>query len=155
MFFTSNDYLIRTIKTYVKTCYEKHLLIAVSVRGRKVTLKLWILCIKWCKFFLLLFICVKFSNNRHATSKIWTCPEPEFRFCWMKLCSSDNHYTNSHLALSKLQQQVWGYGLLLTTNSPEVPGSQFIDLGWMFGRVDLGFTQWFWTQNLWIGNPAP
>ena len=32
-------------------------------------------------------------NLRHAASRIWTCPEPEFRPRWMKLCSSDNHYT--------------------------------------------------------------
>ena len=32
-------------------------------------------------------------NLRHAASWIWTCPEPEFRLCRMKLCSGDNHYT--------------------------------------------------------------
>ena len=37
------------------------------------------------------------SNLQHATSRIWTCAEPEFRLCWMKLCSSDNHYTTSSL----------------------------------------------------------
>ena len=26
-------------------------------------------------------------------SRVWTCAEPEFRLSWMKLCSSDNHYT--------------------------------------------------------------
>ena len=26
------------------------------------------------------------ADLRHATSRIWTCAEPEFRFCWMKLC---------------------------------------------------------------------
>ena len=29
-----------------------------------------------------------------TTSRIWTCFEPEFRFCWMTLCSSNNYYTN-------------------------------------------------------------
>ena len=29
----------------------------------------------------------------HATSRIWTCAEPEFRLNWTKLYSSDNHYT--------------------------------------------------------------
>ena len=34
----------------------------------------------------------------HTMSRIWTCAEPELRLSWMKLCSSDNHYTNwSHL----------------------------------------------------------
>ena len=28
-------------------------------------------------------------------SRIWTCAEPEFRLSWMKLCSSDNHYTTA------------------------------------------------------------
>ena len=35
------------------------------------------------------------SNPRHAASRIWTCAEREFRLCWMKLCSSDNHYTTT------------------------------------------------------------
>ena len=30
-------------------------------------------------------------------SRIWTCAEPEFRLCWMKFCSSDNHYTTAPL----------------------------------------------------------
>ena len=33
------------------------------------------------------------ANLWHATNRIWTCAEPEFRFRWMKLCSKDNHYT--------------------------------------------------------------
>ena len=35
------------------------------------------------------------SNLRHAASRIWTCAEPELRLWWMKLCSSDNHYTTA------------------------------------------------------------
>ena len=31
------------------------------------------------------------ANLRHATSRAWTCAEPEIRLCWMNLCSSDNH----------------------------------------------------------------
>ena len=27
-------------------------------------------------------------NLQHAVSRTWTCTEPEFRLCWMKLCSS-------------------------------------------------------------------
>ena len=33
------------------------------------------------------------ANLWHAVSSIWTCTEPKFRLCWMKLCSSDNCYT--------------------------------------------------------------
>ena len=34
-------------------------------------------------------------NLRHAASKVWTSAEPEFWLSWMKLCSSDNHYTTA------------------------------------------------------------
>ena len=33
------------------------------------------------------------ANLQHATSRIRTCLELEVRDCWMKLCSSDNHYS--------------------------------------------------------------
>ena len=35
------------------------------------------------------------ANLRHAASRVWVCAEPEFRLSWMKLCSSDNHYTTA------------------------------------------------------------
>ena len=35
------------------------------------------------------------ANLQHAASRVWTCAEPEFRLSWMKLCSSDNHYTKA------------------------------------------------------------
>ena len=35
------------------------------------------------------------ANLQHAASRIWTCAEPEFRLCWIKLCSSGNHYNLS------------------------------------------------------------
>ena len=31
-------------------------------------------------------------SNLCDTSRIWTYAEPEFRLCWMKLCSSVNYY---------------------------------------------------------------
>ena len=31
--------------------------------------------------------------SQHVASRAWTCTEPEFRIIWMKLCSSDNHYS--------------------------------------------------------------
>ena len=35
------------------------------------------------------------ATSKHATSRIWTCVEPELKLCWRKLCSSDNHYTKA------------------------------------------------------------
>ena len=31
----------------------------------------------------------------HTAGRIWLCAEPNFRLCWIKLCSSDNHYTTA------------------------------------------------------------
>ena len=45
------------------------------------------------------------ANLWHAISRVWTCTESEFRFCWMKLCSSDNHYTmvpRCHVVISNI-----------------------------------------------------
>ena len=37
------------------------------------------------------------SDSHHHKSptyhRIWDCAEPQFRLCWRKLCSSDNHFT--------------------------------------------------------------
>ena len=33
-------------------------------------------------------------NPWHVMHRTWTCAEPEFRLCWMDLCSSDDHNTN-------------------------------------------------------------
>ena len=49
-------------------------------------------------------------------------------------------------------QPLQGGSLLFTTQFPEIPGSLFIDLRRMIGSVNLGATQWFWTQDPWIGN---
>ena len=40
----------------------------------------------------------------HVTNMVWTCAESEFRFSWMKLCSSHKHYT-------KPQTTVFGHFL--------------------------------------------
>ena len=48
-----------------------------------------------------------------------------------------------------------GGSLLFTTKFPEISGTYFTDLGRMKGWVDLGATQWFWTWDPWIRNPAP
>ena len=36
------------------------------------------------------------ANLWHATSRIWTCTESEFRLCWIKLCISDNQYSRNN-----------------------------------------------------------
>ena len=35
------------------------------------------------------------QGSTSAASRVWACAEPEFRLSWMKLCSSDNHYTTA------------------------------------------------------------
>ena len=42
------------------------------------------------KFFFLII-----ANLRHAMTRVWICAEPEFRLSWIKLCSSDKHYTTA------------------------------------------------------------
>ena len=37
------------------------------------------------------------AKIRHTARRTWTCAEPEFRLSWMKLRSSDNHYTTAPL----------------------------------------------------------
>ena len=52
-------------------------------------------------------------------------------------------------------EPLWGDSLLFTTKFPEISGTQSIDLGRMKDWVDHEATQWFWTWDPWIGNPAP
>ena len=47
-----------------------------------------------------------------------------------------------------------GGSLLFTTKFSDISGTHFIDLGKMKDWVDLGATQWIWTRDPWIGNPA-
>ena len=42
---------------------------------------------------------ITISNLRHTASRIWACAKPEFKLGWIKLCSSDNHYTTALLWL--------------------------------------------------------
>ena len=46
--------------------------------------------------------CSLIANLRHAVCRTWTCAESEFRPCWMKLRSSDNHYTTTPQKLIEL-----------------------------------------------------
>ena len=48
-----------------------------------------------------------------------------------------------------------GGSLLFTTKFLEISGTNFINLRGMKGWVDFGATHWFWTQDPWIGSPAP
>ena len=48
-----------------------------------------------------------------------------------------------------------GDSLFFTTKSPEISGTHLINIRRMKGLVDLGATQWFQTQDSWIGYPAP
>ena len=54
----------------------------------------------------------------------------------------------------KSAEPLQGGSLLFTTKFPESPGTHLINLRRMKGWMDLGATQWFWTWDPWIGNPA-
>ena len=47
-----------------------------------------------------------------------------------------------------------GDKLLFTAWSPGLPGTHLLNFRRMKGWADLGATQWFWTWDPWIGNPA-
>ena len=66
------------------------------------------------------------ANLRHATSRIWTCAEPEFRLCWMKSGAHPNNIwaqaitmrpvtVKSTLLLFLLIQKVLEKNILLKT----------------------------------------
>ena len=55
----------------------------------------------------------------------------------------------------KAIESLQGDSLLFTTTFPEIPATHLTDLGKMKDWVNFGATQWFWTRDLWIGNPAP
>ena len=43
-------------------------------------------------------------NLWRVTSRIWNYAEPDFRISWMKLCSSNNHYTTAPQKATKCAQ---------------------------------------------------
>ena len=55
----------------------------------------------------------------------------------------------------KATEPLQGESSLFTIQFPGVPGTQLINLGRMKGWVDLAATQLFWTEDPWIGTPAP
>ena len=55
----------------------------------------------------------------------------------------------------KVSEPPEGESLFFTIQFQGVSGVQLIDLNRKKDWVDPGATQWFWTQNPWIGNLAP
>ena len=56
----------------------------------------------------------------------------------------------------KAEEPLRGGSLLFTSVSfQKLPGTHLIDVRKMKGWVGRGAAQSFWTQDLWIGNPAP
>ena len=66
------------------------------------------------------------ANLWHSASRVWTCPEPEFKLSWMKLCSSDNNYST-------------------VPQSSVVPQHHSI----MIGYILLCMMCWFWAFSCW------
>ena len=60
-----------------------------------------------------------------------------------------------HLLQGSSHFEEVAYFLPFGIQFPEFPGTHFIDLGRMKGWVDFGATQWFWSRDPSIGNPAP
>ena len=50
----------------------------------------------------------------------------------------------------KATEPLWADSLLFTIKCPEISGTHLINLGRMKGWVNLGATQWFWTQDHWF-----
>ena len=53
------------------------------------------------------------------------------------------------LFMDGVRDPLQGVSLLFTIKSPGAPGTHLIDLERIKGWVDLGTTQWFWTQDPW------
>ena len=78
----------------------------------------------------------------------WTCAESKFRLCWMKLCSSDNHYTTAPLMITTTPRRSGPYLFgtkqsyflsrmdLLRQTFVELSTSSF-PLGWTFGVLHI------------------
>ena len=64
-------------------------------------------------------------------------------FCDSSICT----FLRMGFNYSKPKEPLKGDILLFTTKSPWVPSTHFINLEKMKGWVNLGATQWFWTQD--------
>ena len=67
-------------------------------------------------------------------SRIWTCAEPEFRLCWMELCSSDTYITALLLSQLSLLSRSIILCYILWTN---ITSYDFI-----FPNMNLNFVLW-------------
>ena len=92
------------------------------------------------------FFLLKYQTFFHTLSKL-------FFFYFFKKKTLWPLFMDGVQLASRLEP-LWGGSLLFTTKFPEITGTHFIDLGRMKGWVDLRATQWFWTRDPWIGNPA-
>ena len=56
-------------------------------------------------------------------NRVWTCVEHEFMLSWMKLCSSDNHYTTAlQFILYRFLEILQRYSKLVVFNNLGMPG---------------------------------
>ena len=74
------------------------------------------------------------TNVWHATNRIWTCAEPEFRLCWMKLRSIDNPYTTATQFVIISHMSLFIGSLSYGSNSKTISRSI-----------------WIWHVRCWIG----
>ena len=111
-------------------------------------------------FFLQVLIAIK---QRWLTLDRWACPPHnnpkdsggvKKTTGWKKNRKNFMAPFNGWGSTASRLKPLWGGSLLFTTKFPEIPGTHFIDLRRMKGWVDLGATQWFWTWDSWIENPA-
>ena len=70
-------------------------------------------------------------------------------FCYLKHFKLYGPYLWIGFNCLKATEPLWGGSLLFTTQFPQIPGIQLIDLGRMKGWVDLEATQCFWKQERW------
>ena len=73
---------------------------------------------------------------------------------WLKKKKLYGPFLSMEFNCLKATELLRGGSLLFTTKLPDIPGTHLIDLRRMKGWVNLGATQCFWKQDLWIGNPA-
>ena len=100
--------------------------------------------------------------------KHWFCPKLSGSNCILVVVLKNCEPELSHIKKNNFMAPFYGWGLtasrlvpllegslFFTTKFLDIPGTNFTDSGRMKGWVNLGATQWFWTRDPWIGNPAP
>ena len=68
-------------------------------------------------------------------ARFWTCAEPEFRFWWMKLCSSDNHHTTAPQIHSLHKIKLLTFILNLTYNEWDIPYTSNLSIYQRIGKI--------------------